>query len=259
MKVRSLIILIAASLTLILVGLISAQETSPRVWLSSDVQEVATGQTFTVTINVADAIGVYGGSFKLAYDPQALEVILAENKAVAPGTFFNNTSSFTLANTANDGTVEYAMTLTQPAEPVNGGGALGTVTFRALTDAAVDITPIEARLLSPEFTEVDGRKIAQKIDEVPTQIEGMTINAGNIQTFTNEPRPELRPLTVPESSASTVTETSVPVSRTMDRPVLVIGSILFVIGLLLFAASIGVYVNLRRQFLVQEQLEQLIW
>jgi cohesin domain-containing protein len=258
MKVRSLIIIVVASLALMLVGITSAQETSARVWLSSETQQAAAGQEFTVTINVADAVGVYGGSFKLAYDPQALEVVLAENKAVVPGTFFNTGSTFTLVNTANAGTIEYAMTLTQPAEPVTGGGALGTITFRALTGGAVNITPTEVRLLSPEFTEVDGRKIAQKIDEVATQIEGMTINAGSTSNVEAsivqppEPTPELRPLTVPES-------TPVTMSGPMSRPVLVIGTILFVIGLLLFATSIGVYVNLRRQFYLQEQSEQLIW
>ena len=260
MKVRSLIILITVSLALMLIGFISAQETSSRVWLSSDMQQVTSGQEFTVTINVADAVGVYGASFKLAYDPQALEVVLAENKAVVPGTFFTTASNFTLANAASDGIVEYAMTLTQPAEPVSGGGVLGTVTFRALTDAAVDITPIEARLLSPEFTEVNGRKIAQKINEVTTQIEGMTINAGSSATLLQpqDPTPELRPLTVEEASGSTVTAAT-PTSRVMGRPILVIGSVLFILGLLLFATSIGVYVNLRRQFFLQEQSEQLIW
>jgi Cohesin domain len=262
MKVRSLITLIAASLALMLIGIISAQETSPRVWLSSDMQQVTTGQAFTVTINVADAVGVYGGSFKLAYDPQALEVVLADNKAVVPGAFFNASSNFTLANTANGGIVEYAMTLTQPAEPVSGGGVLGTVTFRALSNAPVDITPIEARLLSPEFSEVDGRKVAQKINEVTTLVEGMTINAGTTQIIVEEPKPELRPLTVEEMTPSTLpitTPPSIPAPRLVDRRVLVIGSALFILGLLLFATSIGVYVNLRRQFLLQEQSEQLIW
>lgn len=254
MKARSLIIFAAASLALVLTGIISAQETIPRVWLSSDIQQASSGQTFTVTINAADAVGVYGGSFKLAYDPQTLEVILDENNAVTPGTFFDNSSSFTLVNKAGAGIVEYALTLTQPAEPVSGSGVLGTVVFRALADTALEITPIEARLLSPEFTEVNGRKIAHKINEVTTQIQGMTINEGNMQAVFQDPTPEMRPLTVPETAAIPISA-----SRMVDRPTLVIGGILFVIGLLLFAASIGVYVNLRRQFLVREQSEQLLW
>ncbi len=283
MKLQSLIILIAASLALMLIGIISAQEMSPRVWLSSDNQQVTTGQEFSVTINIADAVGVYGGSFKLTYDSQSLEVVLAENKAIVPGPFFGTESSFTLANTANEGTVEYAMTLTQPAEPVSGSGVLGTLTFRALTDTAVEIMPIEARLLSPEFSEVDGRKIAQNINEVTPQIEGITINAGNAGNTSDagntgdieteviqpqEPAPEMRPLTVAEPSVSDPINSEPPVSapasmpvspRIMGRPVLLIGSLLFLLGLLLFASSIGVYVNLRRQFLLQEQSEQLIW
>lgn len=255
MKVRSLIILITASLALMIIGIINAQELSPRVWLSSDTEQTTAGQEFTVTINVADAVGVYGGSFKLAYDPQALEVVLAENKAVVPGTFFNTGSIFTLVNTADAGTVEYATTLTQPAEPVSGAGVLGIITFRALSDTAVSITPTEVRLLSPEFTEINGRKIAQRIDEVTTQIEGMTINAGSAETAAVQPldpTPEMRPLTALETAP-----TAIPIP--MPRSVLVIGAALFVVGLLLFAASIGIYVNLRRQFLMQEQSEQLIW
>ncbi|MBZ0286087.1 MAG: cohesin domain-containing protein, partial [Anaerolineae bacterium] len=157
--------------------------TSPRSWLETSIEQATAGQEFSVTVNVGGTAQVYGGSFQLQFDPQAFEVVVTDSKAVTPGPFFGDAPSFPLVNNADTGkgTVDYALTLTQPAQPVSGDGVLGTITFRALKDAAVSIQLSKASLVSPEFTEVDGRLIAQKINQVEAQIEGVSVAAGPVE------------------------------------------------------------------------------
>src|SRR5690349_13303838 len=93
---------------------VGAQDAAPQVWLSSEIAEASEGQEFTVTVNIAGASAVYGGSFQLLYDPLVFEVVLVEEKAVTPGAFFGEEPSFALKNTvdAANGVVDYALTLT---------------------------------------------------------------------------------------------------------------------------------------------------
>jgi hypothetical protein len=126
------------------------------------------------------------------------------------------------------------------------------VTFRALADSSVTITPLEARLLSPQFSDVNGRKVAQKIDEVQAQLQGMTMTIGS-----GAPVTVAQPQVIASNNSPPLVSLTVPQSPRM--PVLIVGGLLFALGLLLFATSVGAYVNIRRQFRLQEQSEQLIW
>lgn len=174
--IRFVLILMVIALA---VPLIAAHaQDSARIWLSPDTLEANAGEEFTVTVNIEGAEGVYGTSFKLAYDAAALEVVMTNNQAVTPADFFSGGPNFALKNTASDGVIEYALTLTQPADPVSGGGVIGTITFRALTAGAVQITPLEASLVSPHFEEVNGRRVATSIQQVTTQIEGAAVQVG---------------------------------------------------------------------------------
>jgi hypothetical protein len=250
---------------LMIVSGTAAQSSTPRLWLSTESQQVSAGQAFTVTVNVSDTVAVYGSSFKLNYDAQALEVVLtSDSKAVAPGAFFADQPSFVLSNRADAGVIEYALTLTQPAEPVSGAGVLGSITFRALKDAAVTLTPSDARLLSPEFTEVEGRRIARKINEVATQVEGLAVTVGSapVVAVAATAVPQVVVTTAPVLAPTTAPAlVNLPVAAPQPRalnPIILVGAGLFIVGLALFAVSMGAYVKLRRQYALVEQ-ESLPW
>jgi hypothetical protein len=243
MKSKTLIsaLIMLTSLVVMNAVIINAQETPPRLWLSPETVQTQPGQEFTITVNVAEAVGVYGGSFKLAYDPQVLEVVTSDNEAIRAGDLFEDRPSFTLKNSANvqEGVIEYALTLTQPAEPVTGAGILGTITFRALIEASVSLTPIEARLLSPEFTEVDGRLVAQQINEVEARMQGATLSIGenaNIQTASVSTQPEV--------ARSTNFEEPMIVLSKADVLILAAAGVFFIAGLALFAMTVGMYARL---------------
>lgn len=240
--VLSVVLLIIAN-----VFVVAAQEVTPRVWLASDIAQASAGQEFTVTINVDDAVQIYGSSFKLAYDPELFEVVLTNGKAIAPGAFFQDQQGFELKNTAASGVVDYALTLMQPAQPVSGNGALGTVTFRALQAAPVAITTTEASLVSPEFTEIDGRMVAQRINQVAAQIDN-TLTASS-------PAVAQAPVnTAPDAASMFVNPELTVAPQTPAAPVssnnlsLIFAGIFFTAGLVLLTVSVGMYSRMRVRF-----------
>lgn len=158
---------------------VEAQDNAPQLQFVPDKSQAVTGDTITVTANVVGAVGVYGGSFKLGYDAQAFEVVQTDNKAVTPGAFFANEPGFALRNVVDTaaGTIEYAITLMQPAKPVDGDGVLGTFVLRALKDAPVELTSLNASFVAPEFKEVDGHLVAQKVNQVTAQVAGVVGSA----------------------------------------------------------------------------------
>lgn len=253
-----------------------AQDSTPRIWPTSPVEQATAGQEFDVAINVGGADQVYGGSFQVTYDPQAFEVVLTDSKAVTPGAFFGDAPSFPLKNTAEAGTVDYALTLTQPAQPVSGDGVLGTITFRALKDAPVELVVGKASLVSPEFTEVDGRLIAQKINQVDAVIGETVVGdvapAPVVQEVVSAPvavveQPPVVPVVEPtaematasvsvaSASASTnntvvsapVTSESVPTARSLSSRLLLLAGLFFA-GLVLLIISVGMYSKMRVRF-----------
>lgn len=234
------LLLLLCVISAISVSLLRAQSAVPGVWLSSDTARVTAGQEFTVTINVVGAVQAYGSSIKLTYDPAVLEVITADNQAVTPGSFFGEAPSFPLKNAADlqNGVIEYAVTLTQPALPVDGDGILGTIRFRALVETPVTVTPVEASLVSPEFTEVDGRLVAQRINTVQAQIMATTL--GNAQ-----------PLSVSASGGNALTNPESAVNRSLvdtapfGGMITMVAAAFFISGLGLLVLSVVMYSRMR--------------
>lgn len=243
-----------------LIAVLPAAAQSSTISLSAPVEQVRAGETFAVTIQVQDVVDVYGGSIQLAYDPQLLEVIETEDKAVTPGDLFANQPGFSVRNAADpvSGSIEYVLTLRQPAEPVTGSGSLGTVQFRALQDGPVQVNVVEATLLSPRFEEVEGRTIARQIDQVPVEVQGLVISTGDtsLQSVSEEaivplPTQALAAAAPPQSAPVIEVPLTAPalVQATPTlSPAVMLGLLFFVIGLLLFTLSLGAYVRLRRQY-----------
>lgn len=276
MKHKLSTILLFAVMSFCLAFWVAAQDNSSRIWLSTSAEEATTGQEVTVTVNVSGAEAIYGSSFKLSYDPQAFEVVTVEDAAVQSGSFFGDAPNFPLTNKAEAGVIEYAMTLIQPAEPVSGDGELGIITLRALADAPVIVTPIEASLVSPQFTEVDGRKVAQSMNTIQPEIAETSINPVTAQNV--EPVVQDTMLTADSGvavvsvadalaarqSAPQVDENAtmpapslvlqpVPIiPSTATNPVLIFAAMLFLLGIGLLVISVGLYTRMRSVNLLGE-------
>jgi hypothetical protein len=95
------------------------------------------GKTFVVEVQVKNAPMIYGSDVRLTLDPQKLEVVDADTKQAGiqfvPGNFIDPKKSFVVQNNVNNqaGTIDYALSLLNPAPPVSGKGDLFQVTFRA--------------------------------------------------------------------------------------------------------------------------------
>lgn len=247
---------------------VGAQDVQPGIVLAADNTQVSAGQQFTVTVNIKGAIRVYGGSVKLTYDPQALEVVLKDNQALVPGSFFAAGPSFALKNTANatTGTLEYALTLTQPAQPVSGDGVLGTITFKALKDAAVTITPVEANFVVPVFNDVNGQQVAQSINQVQAQTAPLVITIGAPDASASVSSASVSSASVASASVSQPNDAaSASVSAAVSAPAaepqtttstaaasnnrgLLLAGGFFLVGLLLLIVSVGMYSKMRVRF-----------
>ncbi len=250
---------------------VQAQDSAPLLQFVPDKTQAVTGDTITVTANVVGAVGVYGGSFKLGYDAQAFEVVQTDSKAVTPGAFFANEPGFALRNVVDVpvGTIEYAITLMQPAKPVDGDGVLGTFVLRALKDAPVELTSLSASFVAPEFKEIDGHLVAQKVNQVMAQVEGVVGTAPVAAPAVSEvgipnSAVEVAPVQ-PEISSDAVIDmfsnpeleiaaaqaavnpgviASETVSRT-DNAVSTAAIIFLAVGVILLTLSVGMYSRMR--------------
>jgi hypothetical protein len=232
-----------------------AQDSAAQVRLETTAVQVGVGETFAVSIEVFDAVGIYGGSIELTFDPQRFTVIAVDNQALVPGSFFADRPGMTLKNTVVEGRVAYAITLRQPAEPVNGSGTLGTVQFQALSAGPAQINLTEARLLAPEFREVNGRKIASSVNEIAVQVQGIDLEVGGgmVATQVLQIVATAAPQVVPTAQVVVPTAPQripAPQSRT-PVPAMIAGLVFFVLGLAMFMLSVVSYTRLRQQFSVQ--------
>lgn len=256
MKKQILPVLILIITVLVLTsGAASAQNTA-HIGLESQMHDVQAGDEFTVTVQIVGAESVYGVSFKLSYDPAILEVVPTNNQVVTPAEFFSGGPNFTLKNMADAGVIEYAMTLTQPADPVSGDGVLGMITFRALAGGTVEIAPIEANLVAPQFEEVDGLRVARSIQQVATDFEGMTVQVnGGGNTAVSAPVASASVSVATASLANrqvsqanqteAATVTSSPASD--SQSLLTLAGFFLLGGIMLLVVSIGLYSRMRTQ------------
>ena len=254
---------------------VGAQNNSPQLQLSPNITQANAGDTVTVTVNVLGGVGLYGGSFKLNYDSQAFEVVQTDNKPVTPGAFFAKEPGFALRNTVDttSGTIEYAITLMQPAKPVDGDGVLGTFTLHALKDSPVALTNVNASFVAPEFKEVDGQLVAQKVNEITPQIQGGTdvtgdaventgsgaiptvevVNTSHVQSITQKDstlnmfsNSQLNG--VASNQAVNIGIIQTDTVKHTDNVVSIAAIVFLVIGIILLTLSVGMYSRMHVQY-----------
>ncbi len=85
-------------------------------------------QSKTISVNVENAPLIYGADIRLSFDPSMLEVINME-----AGSFIDREQGLILQEQHDNqnGSVDYALALRNPAPPVEGAGTLLNVTFQA--------------------------------------------------------------------------------------------------------------------------------
>ncbi|MBN1583198.1 MAG: hypothetical protein JXA89_20990 [Anaerolineae bacterium] len=136
-QIRIGLITLIVTLSRLALSLAARAAGEPRLRLSAGNLELAMGQTVTIDILVENAPSIYGIESHLAFDPTALQVVDADpdldGVQLSPGDLIDAGQAFILQNRADNqaGTVDYALTLVNPAPAVQGDGVLAQITFEA--------------------------------------------------------------------------------------------------------------------------------
>jgi hypothetical protein len=158
-------LLLALALTALPFTAYAASE--PRLQLSANKLQVKVGEKVTVRVLVENAPAIYGADVHLAFDPRLLEVLDADKKTegiqVKPAKFLDPEDGFILQHHVDNeaGTIDYALTLLNPAPPAQGDGVLIQITFRGKADGLITIVISEGL-----FGTQTGKTIQAELDQI---------------------------------------------------------------------------------------------
>lgn len=158
-----------ARILLLLLALPSAAyaASEPRLQLSANKLQVKVDKKVTVKVLIKNVPAIYGADVHLAFDPRLLEVVDADKNAdgvqVKPGRFLDPDKGFFLQHTVDNeaGTIDYALTLLNPAPPAEGDGVLVRIAFRGKADGLATIA-ISAGLFGTQT----GETIQPGLDQI---------------------------------------------------------------------------------------------
>jgi len=140
----------------------------PQLRLSARPARLKVGRETTVDVRVKNAPTIYGADVRVVFDPGMLEVVDADKKLggiqIEPGKFLDPAKSFFLQHQVSNeaGTIDYALTLLNPAPPAQGDGRLARIRFRARAGGHTTITIQEGLF---------GTQIGETIVPVVTNVE----------------------------------------------------------------------------------------
>jgi hypothetical protein len=138
-------------------------QSAARVSVNPATVEIRAGQTAQLTVDVSDVQGLYGVDLALRFDPSIIEVVDASpgqgGVEVSGGTFLEG--GFAILNQADNaaGTIRYATTQLNPAEPKSGSGTLILFTVRAKRAGSSTALTVE----KAELADRDGMLITSAI------------------------------------------------------------------------------------------------
>jgi hypothetical protein len=165
--------LLIMSLILLAWPRLSSAADETRLKLLAPERSLEIGDEFTVEVWIEETPAMYGAESHLSYDPETVAVVDADTTKsgvnVHPGTFLDLEQGFELQNQADNerGTIDYAVTLLNPALPVEGSGLFFNITFRV---KAARPTTIEVN------KSLFGTPNAEAIEH---QIENITLQIGS--------------------------------------------------------------------------------
>jgi hypothetical protein len=185
--------LLILSLMLALLSIVTAVQASgnSQVRLSTKRDALQVGQETGVDILIEDAPIIYGADVQISFDPKILEVVDADEKQtgiqIDSGKFIDEKMSFFLLHDIDNrkGSIDYALTLLNPAPPVEGDGQLARITFRAKATGSTIISVTKGKFgtqtgetISPELAGIeitvgDKKGSEEKTISAPT-IVGLT-------------------------------------------------------------------------------------
>lgn len=115
---------------------------------------LAVGGTGRSEIQIEAATGLYGVDLRLTFDPETVTVVDVDpdraGVQIGLGTLFQGQDVFLIRNRVNNstGVIEFAVTLRQPAPPIDGSGSLANISWQGL-GSGVTVLAVETSLSDP--------------------------------------------------------------------------------------------------------------
>lgn len=199
---------------LVLVGVsaggVQAQEEQAILFLSSDTTEMQTGEFYTIEIAVRDVPEFWGMSATISYDPERLYIVgtasgspvdLAEDLGDLQIGLFNRVDDVA-------GTLDYGVSLINPADPLAGDFTLGRFQVVPLMSGTVELVFSSANVSSLNF-EVDENGQRTATDVIPQAFSPALLSL----TITGDPAtppPEATATPLPTNTPEQVNRTAEP-------------------------------------------------
>jgi LysM repeat protein len=186
-------------------------------------QQIQVGDKAVVAVRAENIANVYGIELHIQFDPTGLEVEDADPKQTGiqlqSSDFFK--PDFVVQNRADNdlGTIDYAVTLIAPKEPVEGSGVLVTINFVGKQEGNYTVLFNEVKLASPDGQRIPAETMDGQI-AVGTSVQGLAITGTPVAvvptaTPTATPvAPTNTPIVMPTSVPPTPTPTSTPAPTT---------------------------------------------
>ena len=168
LKKKPLILLFTLMWLMSFANTVAAQDPSPTLLVEN--LNLRQGEEQTVQLSVENIPQVYGADIELTFDPQVLEVVDADASKdgiqLQSGDFINpeQEPGFFLQNQVDNenGVIDYALTLLNPAPAVEGDGVLANITLRAKSDGESQL-----RIKTGEFGTREGEVIPVILEYKP--------------------------------------------------------------------------------------------
>ena len=214
------------------------------------VEPASTPGDHTVSVSVQGVSPVYGADIRLAFDPNVLQVIDADEETpdiIEHGDFLTANPDFVLRNQANNqtGQIEYALVLVNPAEPVQGDGLLAKVTFRARASAQTEV-----KLTQAQFGTRGGDVIEPALAEA---VEFNVTASGETAVETTSGEDSSSIIFDPPENSTTV------VKETFSTPRLIAGAVAIVLVLLLLIIIVWRQIKRSQQAIAYSQQGANTW
>jgi hypothetical protein len=176
----------------------SAQE-GAFLSLESDTTDLKTGQFYDVRIRIDGVTDFWSANINIAYDSSLIYVVgTRSGSPVQQGEFFSPGPAVVLRDFVKNNLITYTVSLLAPAEPLNGGGVIGTFRIYPLAPGSAPILFSQADLVKVKYVETDTttNRVPEAFSFTPVLLD-LTITGDPV-----EPPPEATATPVPTLTPS---------------------------------------------------------
>jgi hypothetical protein len=187
-------LLLMTTLSSLAVPALTLAQGRAQVYILPPAEAPVTGQPVTVDVIAEGVNNLYGAEIHLRYDPTAARLEDADPQQggvqLIPGTLLDPDQGFVVANASDNqaGTAVFAITLVNPAPPVEGSGVVARLTF----------VPLKPGVLQFELENV--KLVTRDLQTLDVSLSGLEVQVGGQASGSIPAAP---PLTGPAAPPST--------------------------------------------------------